>query len=102
LIIYTWRTVQIIKLLIMQFSPASYHFNPRWRPKYVTLLRKVHDMFNRSRICSFSLKLKHVSRQNEPSNSTTSSQIHDDSVSTDWHVFPMDCYTYWLQYTHER
>jgi hypothetical protein len=25
---YTWRTVQVMKLLIMQFSPTSYHFNP--------------------------------------------------------------------------
>jgi hypothetical protein len=25
---YTWRTVQVMKLLIMQFSPTSYHFIP--------------------------------------------------------------------------
>jgi hypothetical protein len=27
---YTWRTVQVMKLLIMQFSPTSYHFIPLW------------------------------------------------------------------------
>jgi hypothetical protein len=30
---YTWRTVQVMELLIMQFSPASYHFIPL-RSKY--------------------------------------------------------------------
>jgi hypothetical protein len=25
---YTWRTVQAMKLLIMQLSPTSYHFIP--------------------------------------------------------------------------
>jgi hypothetical protein len=30
---YTWRKVQIMKLLVMQFSPASYHFIPL-RSKY--------------------------------------------------------------------
>jgi hypothetical protein len=30
---YTWRKFQVMKLLIMQFSPASYHFIPL-RSKY--------------------------------------------------------------------
>jgi hypothetical protein len=25
---YTWRSVQVMKLLIMQFSPTSYHLIP--------------------------------------------------------------------------
>jgi hypothetical protein len=25
---YTWRTLQVMKLLITQFSPTSYHFIP--------------------------------------------------------------------------
>jgi hypothetical protein len=27
---YSWRTVQVAKLLVMQFSPTSYHFIPVW------------------------------------------------------------------------
>jgi hypothetical protein len=27
---YTWWTIQVMKLLVMQFSPASYHFIPLW------------------------------------------------------------------------
>jgi hypothetical protein len=27
---YTWRRVQVMKLLIMQFPPTSYHFIPLW------------------------------------------------------------------------
>jgi hypothetical protein len=27
---FTWRRVQVMKLLIMQFSPISCHFIPRW------------------------------------------------------------------------
>jgi hypothetical protein len=27
---YTWRRVQAMKLLIMQFSPVSCHFNSIW------------------------------------------------------------------------
>jgi hypothetical protein len=27
---YAWRRVQVMKLLIMQFSPTSYHFIPLW------------------------------------------------------------------------
>jgi hypothetical protein len=30
---YTWRIVQVMKLVIMQLSPASYHFIPL-RSKY--------------------------------------------------------------------
>jgi hypothetical protein len=30
---HTWRTIQVMKLLIMQFSPTSYHFIPL-RSKY--------------------------------------------------------------------
>jgi hypothetical protein len=30
---YTWRRVQVMKLLIMQFSPTSHHFIPL-RSKY--------------------------------------------------------------------
>jgi hypothetical protein len=27
---YTWRTIQVMKLLIMQLSPTSYQFIPLW------------------------------------------------------------------------
>jgi hypothetical protein len=44
---YTWRRVQVTKLLIMQFSPTSCHFIPLWSKysprhpvlKYVSPLR---------------------------------------------------------------
>jgi hypothetical protein len=50
---YTWRTVQLMKLHIMQFSPASYHFIPLWS-KYSLqhpILKHPQSMFTLLLLC---------------------------------------------------
>jgi hypothetical protein len=34
---YTWRRVQVMKLLIMQFFPTSYHFISKYSPQHPVL-----------------------------------------------------------------
>jgi hypothetical protein len=49
---YTWRTIQVMKLLIMQFSPTTYHFIPlrlKYSPQHPVLrhpiLILIHECF---------------------------------------------------------
>jgi hypothetical protein len=44
---YTWRTVQVMKLLIMQFSSTPYHFIPlrsKYSPQH-PVLKHAQSMF---------------------------------------------------------
>jgi hypothetical protein len=46
---YTWRTIQVMKLLIMQFSPTSFYFTPlrsKYSPQH-PVLKYPHSMFSR-------------------------------------------------------
>jgi hypothetical protein len=42
---YTWRRVQVMKLLIKQFSPTSCHFIPVWPNTFFSLPRDVSYFF---------------------------------------------------------
>jgi hypothetical protein len=41
--VYTWRRVQIMQLLVMQFSPSSYHFIRLWSKQTPSLYSSMSE-----------------------------------------------------------